>query len=55
MAAGAPLHCLFGRRDEFLGCRWSDGSRESGEGGSESCGRRTVQSDVVVAASQVSA
>src|SRR4051794_26080267 len=29
----APLRYLFGRRDEFLGRRWSDGSSESGERG----------------------
>lgn len=49
----APLHYLFGKRDEFLGRRWSDGSSESGERDGESGGRRSVERDVVVAASQI--
>jgi hypothetical protein len=51
--AGAPLRYLFGKRDELLGRRWLDGSSEFGEGGGESVGRRSVECDVVVAASQI--
>jgi hypothetical protein len=53
VAIEAPLHCQFGKRDELLGRRWSDGSSESGEGGGESCGRQIVECDVVLAASQI--
>jgi hypothetical protein len=37
----------------ILGRRWSDGSSESSERGGESGGRRSVECDVVVAASQI--
>ena len=47
------MHCLFGKRDESSAAGGSDASSESGEGGGESGGRRSVECDVVVAASQI--
>jgi hypothetical protein len=47
------LRYLIGKAQRILGRRLSDGSGESGEGGGESRGRRSVECDVVVTAAQI--